>query len=131
MLESIIPILIIVMIVAKFGGQVKKVTQQVKAGDTSNVAPDGTIINAKTSPNKYGGKSGSAPSTSMKPTVRHNEAEHTHDRLSQEVIRHETRDEHYRHQIAAFQKAGLIDKKEADVLWKNYIKNKAQYGWDD
>lgn len=131
MLESIITIIIIIMIAVKFGNRAKTVAKQVSAGNASNMSPDGTVMNAKPSASNAGSKSLSTSSTSMKPTVRHNEAEHTHDRLSQEVIRHETRDEHYRHQIAAFQKAGLIDKKEADVLWKNYIKNKAQYGWDD
>ncbi len=56
--------------------------------------------------------------------VLHDETSHTHDRLSEHLIVSETPDEHYRHQIEAFFKAGLIDRKEAKTLWENYEKSK-------
>lgn len=61
---------------------------------------------------------------SFKPLISHDESKHTHDRLSENIIRSESQDEHYRHQINSFLKAGLIDKKEAAVLWENYMKSR-------
>ncbi len=56
----------------------------------------------------------------------HREEDHTHDRNSEFRIARETPDEHYQHQIQSFLQAGLIDKKEAEVLWSNYLRTKQQ-----
>ncbi|MCR5090847.1 MAG: hypothetical protein K6C08_15215 [Oscillospiraceae bacterium] len=56
----------------------------------------------------------------------HSQEDHTHDRYSEFRIAAETPDEHYQHQIQSFLQAGLIDKKEAEVLWSNYLRSKQQ-----
>lgn len=75
---------------------------------------------------KDAAKKGTVNKSSKMPklNVLHNEAEHTHDRLSEDRIQSESPDEHYRHQIETFRKAGLIGMKEAQVLWENYENSK-------
>lgn len=129
MAEVVVIVLIIISVIVNSNTK-NSPTQKKFEQQTKQIQQEKPVQYTKQQP-RSGNAHATKSTSSMKPVVKHNEADHTHDRLSSNIIVHETRDEHYRHQIAAFQKSGLIGKKEAEVLWENYLKSKEQYNWED